>query len=298
MSVVIPGADRGKHYAEWDAQRKGTSYKQKLKIAIDRLIPVSADPDDLLRRLEAEGYEIRRGKFISFRAPSQERFTRCKTLGESYTEEALAERINGRVILKTPKPERTGVSLLIDIENCIKAQQSAGYERWAKIENLKRAARTMVFLDQNGIARYTDLQQKIAELQDGQEQTAAALKTVERRLSDMALLIKHIETYRELRPLYDEYKKSRDKEKYLRGHESEIILFEAAAKALKKAGVSSKLPDSAKLKADYQRLAAEKDRLYSEYGKLKKQLRESDAVKQNGDSILSPAQQREQEKTL
>ena len=298
LSVVIPGADRGKHYAEWDAQRKGTSYKQKLKIAIDRLIPVSADLDDLLRRLEAEGYEIRRGKYISFRAPGQERFTRCKTLGEAYTEEALAERINGRVILKTPKPERTGVSLLIDIENCIKAQQSAGYERWAKIENLKRAARTMVFLDQNGIARYSDLQQKIAELQDGQEQTAAALKTVESRLSDMALLIKHIETYRELRPLYDEYKKSRDKEKYLRGHESEIILFEAAAKALKAAGVSGKLPDSAKLKADYQRLAAEKDRLYSEYGELKKQLREYDAVKQNIDSILSPVQQREQEKML
>ena len=114
----------------------------------------------------------------------------------------------------------------------------------------------------------------------------------------MALLIKHIETYRELRPLYDEYRKSRDKEKYLRGHESEIILFEAAAKALKAAGVSGKLPDSAKLKADYQQLAAEKDRLYSEYGKLKKQLREYDAVKQNIDSILSPVQQREQEKML
>ena len=298
LSVVAPGAERGKQYAEWDAQRKGTSYKQKLKIDIDRLIPISKGIDDLLRRLEAEGYEIKRGKYISFRAPGQERFTRCKTLGESYTEEALAERINGRVILKTPKPERTGVSLLIDIENCIKAQQSAGYERWAKIENLKRAARTMVFLDQNGIARYTDLQQKIAELQDGQEQTAAALKTVESRLSNMALLIKHIETYRELRPLYDEYKKSRDKEKYLRGHESEIILFEAAANALKAAGISGKLPDSAKLKADYQRLAAEKDRLYSEYGKLKKQLREYDAVKQNVDSILSPVQQREQEKML
>lgn len=120
LSVVIPGADRGKHYAEWDAQRKGTSYKQKLKIAIDRLIPVSADLDDLLRRLEAEGYEIRCGKYISFRAPGQERFTRCKTLGESYTEEALAERIKGKVILKTPKPERTGVSLLIDIETVLR----------------------------------------------------------------------------------------------------------------------------------------------------------------------------------
>ncbi len=299
LSVVVPGkGSKGKSYAEYQAEKTGTSWKGKLKTAVDALIPQVSSFEELLTRLQAAGYEIKPGKYVSCRAPGQERFTRCKTLGEAYTEEALAERINGRVILKTPKPERTGVSLLIDIENCIKAQQSAGYERWAKIENLKRAARTMVFLDQNGIAWYTDLQQKIAELQDGQEQTTVALKTVESRLSNMALLIKHIETYRELRPLYDEYRKSRDKEKYLRGHESEIILFEAAANALKAAGVSGKLPDSAKLKADYQRLAAEKDRLYSEYGKLKKQLREYDAVKQNVDSILSPVQQREQEKML
>lgn len=298
LSVVVPGAQRGKHYAEWDAQRKGTSYKAKLKIAIDRLIPLSADMDDLLRRLEAEGYEIKRGKYISFRAPGQERFTRTKTLGEAYTEEAIAERIKGKVILKTPKPERGGVSLLIDIENSIKAQQSAGYERWAKIENLKRAARTMVFLDKNGIAKYADLEQKITELQDAGEKTTAALKDAERRLSDLALLIKNMETYKELRPLYAEYRKSRDREKYLRGHESEIILFEAAAKALKAAGVSGKLPDIAKLKADYKRLTEEKDGLYSEYGKLKKRLREYDAVKQNIDSILRPTREQEQDKSL
>lgn len=134
--------------------------------------------------------------------------TRCKTLGEAYTEEAIAERIKGKVITKEPKPERKGVSLLIDIENSIKAQQSAGYERWAKIENLKRAARTMVFLDQNGIARYADLEQKIAALQGENEQTAATLKDVEHRLSDMALLIKNITTYKELKLLYDEYKKT------------------------------------------------------------------------------------------
>ena len=298
LSVVAPGAERGKQYAEWDAQRKGTSYKQKLKIAIDRLIPISKDLDDLLRRLEAEGYEIKRGKYISFRAPGQERFTRAKTLGEAYTEEAIAERIKGRVILKTPKPERSGVSLLIDIENCIKAQQSAGYERWAKIENLKRAARTMVFLDQHGISCYTDLEQKITELQDSNEQAAAALKTAERRLSDLALLIKHTATYKELKPLYSEYKKSRDKEKYLRGREREIILFEASARALKAAGVGDKLPDLAKLREEYSRLSEEKDRLYAEYGSLKKRMREYDAVKQNIDSILSPNRGQEQDKAL
>lgn len=298
LSVVAPGAERGKQYAEWDAQRKGTSYKQKLKIAIDRLIPISKDLDDLLRRLEAEGYEIKRGKYISFRDPSQERFTRAKTLGEAYTEEAIAERIKGKVILKMPKPERGSVSLLIDIENCIKAQQSAGYERWAKIENLKRAARTMVFLDQHGISRYTDLEQKITEIQDSNEQAAAALKTAERRLSDLALLIKHTATYKELKPLYSEYKKSRDKEKYLRGREREIILFEASARALKAAGVGDKLPDLAKLREEYSRLSEEKDRLYAEYGSLKKRMREYDAVKQNIDSILSPNRGQEQDKAL
>lgn len=298
LSVVIPGKERGKQYAEWDAQQKGTSYKAKLKAAIDRLIPAAADLDDLLRRLEAEGYEVKRGKYISFRAPGQERFTRTKTLGEAYTEEAIAERIKGKVILKTPKQERGGISLMIDIENSIKAQQSAGYERWAKIENLKRAARTMAFLDQNGIEKYVDLERKIAELQDSGEKTTAALKDAERRLSDMALLIKNIETYRAFKPVYDEYKSSRDKEKYLRGHEREIILFEAAAKALKAAGVTGKLPDAAKLKEEHTRLTGEKEKLYADYDKLKKRLREYDAARQNVDSILSPARSMEQDKSL
>lgn len=135
--------------------------------------------------------------------------------------------IDGYVV----KMDYSDVKAMTDIENCIKAQQSADYERWAKIENLKRAARTMAFLDQNGIEKYADLEHKITELQDTGEKTTAALKGAERRLSDLALLIKNMETYRAFKPLYEEYKKSRDKEKYLRGHEREIILFEAAAKA-------------------------------------------------------------------
>ena len=82
---------------------------------------------------------------------------------------------------------------------------------------------------------------------------------------DLALLIKHTATYKELKPLYSEYKKSRDKEKYLRGREREIILFEASARALKAAGVGDKLPDLAKLREEYSRLSEEKNRLYAEY---------------------------------
>ena len=134
LSVVMPGQDRGKSYAEWDAHRKGTSWKAKLKAAIDAAIPQAKDFDDFLRLLQEQGYEVKRGKYVSFRAPGQERFTRCKTLGEAYTEEAITERIKGRSVERKPK-ENHKISLRIDLENSIKVQQSAGYEKWAKLHN-------------------------------------------------------------------------------------------------------------------------------------------------------------------
>ena len=101
LSVVVPGQDKGKSYAEYTAEKQGTSYKAKLKTAIDTLIPQVKDFDELLRRLQEMGYEIKQGKYISFRAAGQERFTRTKTLGAAYTEEAIKERIKGVYVAKT-----------------------------------------------------------------------------------------------------------------------------------------------------------------------------------------------------
>ncbi|WIV13762.1 relaxase/mobilization nuclease domain-containing protein [Proteiniborus sp. MB09-C3] len=289
LSIVVPGrGSKGKSYAEYQAEKTGTSWKGKLKIAVDTLIPQVSDFEELLRRLEAAGYEIKRGKYISCRAPGQERFTRLKTLGADYTEEALTERIKGRRTraAKAPRTEKKGVSLLIDIENSIKAQESRGYKQWAKIHNLKQAAKTLNFLTENRIEQYTDLTAKIAEIAAESEQAADALKTVETRLADMAVLIKNITTYQKTKPAYDAYRKAKNKEKYRAEHESNIILHEAAAKALKAAGVSGKLPNVAALQAEYESLQEEKEKLYAEYGKLKKQVKEYDVIKRNIDSIL------------
>ena len=177
LSVVKPGQSKGKSYAEWDAQRKGTSWKAKLKAAIDAAIPQAKDFDDFLRLMQAQGYEIKPGKFISFRAPGQERFTRCKTLGEAYTEEAIKERIKGRVITRVPK-ERKGISLRIDLENNIKAQQSAGYEKWVTLHNLKQAAKTLNFLTEHGIDTSPDLESRVAEITAASDEAAAALKAI------------------------------------------------------------------------------------------------------------------------
>ena len=96
LSVVTPGQDKGKHYAEYVADRDGGgSWKSKLKAAIDNIIPQWTDFEDFLKRLEAADYEVKRGKYISVRAPGQERFTRTKTLGVDYTEDAITKRIAG-----------------------------------------------------------------------------------------------------------------------------------------------------------------------------------------------------------
>ena len=297
LSVVQPSRDKGKSYAEWDAGRKGKSWKAKLKAAIDAVIPQAKDFDDFLRLMAAQGYEIKQGKFISFRAPGQERFTRCKTLGENYTEEAITSRIKGLAVDRGPNRQHKGITLRIDLENNIKAQQSAGYARWAKLQNLKQAAKTMNFLTEHGIEQYAELESKVIEISAANDEAAAALKDVERRLGNMAVLIKNLTTYKQLRPVVLEYRKAKDKAAFRREHESQLILYEAAAKAIKDAGIT-RLPDLAALKAEYRELDKQKARLYEQYGEVKRELKEYGIIKQNVDSILRVTPGKEQAQEL
>ena len=297
LSVVVPGkGSKGKSYAEYQAEKTGTSWKGKLKTALDALIPQVSSFEELLTRLQAAGYEIKPGKYVSCRAPGQERFTRLKTLGADYTEEAIRERIAGRrtKAAKAPREQR-GVSLLIDIENSIKAAQSKGYEQWAKIHNLKQAAKTMNFLTEHKIEQYADLVSRIEEMAAESGQAADALKNAEKRLAEMAVLIKNVSTYQKTKPVYDAYRKARNREKYRAGQEQAIILHEAAARSLKAAGIA-KLPNLAALQSEYEALQAQKEALYADYGKLKKKVREYDIIKQNIDSILQADRQPEREK--
>ena len=299
LSVVAPQkGGKGKRYAEYIAEKTGTSWKGKLKIAVDALIPQVSSFEELLSRLQAAGYEIKPGKYVSCRAPGQERFTRLKNLGADYTEEAIRERIEGRHTrtAKAPKAER-GVSLLIDIENSIKAAQSRGYEQWAKIHNLKQAAKTLNFLTEHQISQYEDLTAKIEEVQTESEKAGDALKGMEKRLADMAVLIKNVSTFQKTKPAYDTYRKARNKDRYRAAHEGTVILHEAAAKALKAAGIS-KLPNLAALQAEYEKLQEQKEALRADYGKLKKQVKEYDVIKQNIDSILRQPKEPERENEM
>ena len=296
LSVIIHGQDKGKSYIEHQAAQNGTSYKAKLKAAIDRLLPACSNLEELLRRLQREGYEIKRGKYISARAPDQERFTRLKTLGADYTEEALAARIAGHARpSRQPKQQDGKISRLIDIQNNIKAQQSAGYRRWATIENLKRIADTSNFLTEHGIGSYEELLDRCEAASASVARLKADLRDTRAKIDELALKMKHVSTYRQLKPIYNRYKASRDKEKFLRGHESEIILFEAAARECKRLGAVP-LPATERMQAEMDELNVRKAALKAELQKAQREEQDYAAVRRNVEDFLSTPQQEQERK--
>ena len=99
-----------------------------------------------------------------------------------------------------------------------------------------------------------------------------------RRLAEMAVLIKDVTTCKELRPLLQEYQRAADKKQFRRKHEGTLILYEAAAKALKEQGFQ-KLPDLYALKNEYKQLAEQKDQMQRQYNDAKRQMQEYGIIK-------------------
>ena len=290
LSVIPPSQNKGMGYKEYTEAKHGTSWKQKLKQTIDRLVITAKDYDDFLRLMQEAGYEIKTGKYISFRAKGQERFTRSKTIGENYTEERIKERIAGRTPRRsqrqtTPK----GISLIGDIQERIRLIDSKGYEHKAKLTILKEAARTLNYLTENNLLQYADLEKKVEDVHSSYDRTGKELKGVEARLREVQPLIKNISNYQRLKPVYDAFQKAKDKPSFKAKHEAELVIFEAARSTLLAMQGDEKLPSLKTLQAEQQRLLDEQQRLYDERAKLKKEVKQIETIKSNVDTFLSPS---------
>lgn len=290
LSVIPPSQNKGMGYKEYTEAKRGTSWKQKLKQTIDRLVITAKDYDDFLRLMQEAGYEIKTGKYISFRAEGQERFTRSKTIGENYTEERIKERIAGR----TPRRNRRqtvpkGISLIGDIQERISLIDSKGYEYKAKLTILKEAARTLNYLTENNLLQYADLEKKVEDVHSSYDRTGKELKGVEARLREVQPLIKNISNYQRLKPVYDAFQKAKDKPGFKAKHEAELVIFEAARSTLLAMQGDEKLPSLKTLQAQQQRLLEEQQRLYDERAKLKKEVKQIETIKSNVDTFLAPS---------
>ena len=290
LSVIPPSQNKGMGYKEYTEAKRGTSWKQKLKQTIDRLVITAKDYDDFLRLMQEAGYEIKTGKYISFRAEGQERFTRSKTIGENYTEERIKERIAGRTPRRsqrqtTPK----GISLIGDIQERIRLIDSKGYEHKAKLTILKEAARTLNYLTENSLLQYADLEKKVEDVHSSYDRTGKELKGVEARLREVQPLIKNISNYQRLKPVYDAFQKAKDKPSFKAKHEAELVIFEAARSTLLAMQGDEKLPSLKTLQAEQQRLLEEQQRLYDKRAKFKKEAKQIETIKSNVDTFLAPS---------
>ena len=153
------------------------------------------------------------------------------------------------------------------------------------IENLKQVSATMNFLPEQSIDRYEEFAERCDDVAVT-IRTRESLRDMEQQITNLALMGKQIDTYRKLKPVNDRYKELKDKEKFLRGFESEIILFEAAAREIKKAGLT-KLPSAEKLKAELDGLAARKTTLQAELRKIQREEKKYDTLRRNIYTLLN-----------
>ena len=293
LSVVEEPKEKGKHYAEWANEKRGSSWKAKLRRTIDRVLPMVSSYEEFLVAMRREGYEIQTTrKILSFRlaGEGQERFTRARTLGADYTEDALKNRIGQpqkRPHRRTAQFQKNGrINLLLDIQNRLQGR-GPGYERWLKIHNLKEAARTLNYLTEHNITDYDVLAAQTLSAASDFEQVAVSIKQYEHRMEQVAALKTHIINYAKTRDTYAAYRKTvpREKAVFRSAHEADLLLHEAAKRAFNDLG-AKKLPTVKNLQAEYADLLAKKKAAYEDFKRLRKECQELQTVKANVDALL------------
>ena len=300
LDIIEEPQDKGKHYAEWSAEKAGKSWKARLRQTIDKVLPKVSTFDEFLEAMRQEGYEvIQSKKILKFRAQGQERFTRSKTLGADYTLEALQERIG-----KTQLPKRKKinlhmdgkVNLLMDIQARLQGR-GPGLERWMKIHNLKEASKTLNYLTEHGITEYDVLSERAETIAADFEAVSTSIKQMEHRMEQIAALKTHIINYAKTRDTYVAYRKTKaaDKPAFHTAHEADLLLHEAAKRAFDAQGVK-KLPTVKVLQTEYADLLTKKKAAYEDYKRLRKENQELQAVKSNVDTLLRIEEEHQEKK--
>ena len=238
--------------------------------------------DELLKLLQQSGYEINyRGKSITLKASDWKKSVRLNSTG--YTIDDLISIIS-KVETKANK-QPIKVNLLVDIQAKLQAGKGIGYERWAKVFNLKQMAQTINYLSENGLLEYTQLEEKSKNITENYNVLSQKIKDIEKRMSEIKILKTNIINYSKTRDVYITYRKSGYSKKFLAENESDILLHKAAKKTFDEIGLK-KLPTIKNLQSEYSALIDEKKKLYSEYRQTRDEMRQILTAKANIDRLI------------
>lgn len=291
LSIVENPKPSRDHYGTWLGNQKQPSHQEQLRWAIDAVLVEKPESfEEFLKKLEVAGVEVNRErKHLRFRLSPEHRYTRCDTLKGDYTEFAIQERIAGT---RTVTPRRSPhtkqvpkVGMLVDIEAALRAGKGAGYERWAKVFNIKQLSQAVLYLKEHGDMSYAELKEKSDSTTASFNALSAQIKELESKMNTNAELQKQIVNYAKTRAVYIEYRKAGYRKKFRSAHETEIILHQAAKKYFDELGIT-KLPSIKNLREEYASLLEQKRKSYSVYKQARADMKELHNVRANVEYLL------------
>ena len=290
LSIIEQPKGHSKSYNKWLGNEAKTSQREVLREALDAaLARQPKDFEELLTMLQRGGWEVKRGKRISLKGKGQERFKRLDSLGEDYSEAALRAIIAGEKEhhpreKKTVQPMRQ-VNLLVDIQAKLQAGKGAGYERWAKVFNLKQMAQTLNYLSENNLMNIEDLTAKTDAAIALVHELQVTIRETEKRMAELHALKEHIINYVKTREVYAAYRMAGYSKKFVAEHEQEIKLHQAAKEAFSALG-TQKIPKVKEIQAEYDALREKKKQAYAAYHQAQDEMRQLLTVRANVERIL------------
>ena len=290
LSIIEQPKGHSKSYNKWLGNEAKTSQRDGLRAAIDAaLARQPKDFEELLTMLQRGGWEVKRGKRISLKGKGQERFKRLDSLGEDYSEAALRAIIAGEKE-HHPREKKTvqlmrQVNLLVDIQAKLQAGKGAGYERWAKVFNLKQMAQTLNYLSENNLMNIEDLTAKTDAATARVHELQVTIRETEKRMAELHALKGHIINYVKTREVYAAYRMAGYSKKFVAEHEQEIKLHQAAKEAFSALG-TQKIPKVKEIQAEYDALREKKKQAYAAYHQAQDEMRQLLTVRANVERIL------------
>ena len=286
----------GKSYKEYIEFKKGKSWKHKLQIAIDHTINKANSYENFLKLMEEYGYEIKLGKYLSFRHKKQGekgRFIRARetTLGKDYTKEKIKERIENKVNenyknnkICYDKKSYKKFDNIIDIESNEKVKSSRGYEIWARKHNMNTMANTLNQLRKCGLSSSMDLETKLQEEAVNRQEILNKIKDVEKVMSEIYAAIEDINTIKMNKVIYKTYKENPNDKDFYSEYKPQIIAYEKAINALEKC--QYKNPSIKELSKLYDEYKNKKDILMDDYANENILINELTQLRKNTDKYI------------
>lgn len=275
--------------------------KEKFRNAISDIAERATSFEEFQRLLKAEyGILVKdhRGRF-SYLPADRQKFISARALGSNYDRDRLLrifaenarnkERNNPHLAADDPMAIlfiKSDLRLVVDLQTCVKAQQSRAYAQKVKISNLQQMARTVAYVQEHGYDSYEKLSDTTDAIQSKMAKARSDAKFTEAKLKKVNEQIRYLGQYLSTKSAYGDFLKSGNKKSFRQAHAEDIAKYEEALRILKQHSPDGRFPTMKDLRAEKEQLTIQKDAQYDTYHYFKDYHRELQTVCANVDNIL------------